>query len=121
MLPGDLREAAELTGGRRILKRTLPFYSRFQFSFDVRILELPHHSYVLGVILCPWRLELLKSGYWIGSPACYKVGGPNGDGPDAFTNITAMYPRPEFAAEGKAICLDYQASAESKPDEPIAN
>lgn len=105
MLPGDLREAAQPVAVKRMLTRRLPFYSRFEFSHELRVVELPGLTFILGLILSPAPSDpSITTGYKLGGPGCR---GTDGE----FKGIAAWYPPPPFVAETVAelnpTSLDY--------------
>ncbi len=102
MLPGDLREAARFVAGKRLLERRLPFYSRFEFSHDLGIIEIPHLNFILGLTLSPIRPDQSRnSGYRLGGPGCH--------GSDGWKGLMAWYPRPDFVNDSGAVSLDYRS------------
>lgn len=100
MFPKEFAHHARTAEGNRILNYPLPLNSRFKFNFDLRLIELPHQPYVLGLIVKHAMIDdSIVSGYKIGGPGC----GPPGS---RQTMLYAYYPRPDFVDELEPISLD---------------
>jgi hypothetical protein len=102
MFPDNLIGAARAVGGRRMFKRQLPFKSLVRFDFDLRVVELPHLPFFLGMILSHIRRDdSINSGYKISGPGC---GGPG----EQKKSISALYPRPTLVNSYNPTSLDYR-------------
>ena len=102
MLPNGLLGAARSVGGNRMVRKRLPFTSRIWFEHDIRVIEMPHLPFFLGVIVSRLRADPdCVSGYKLGGPGC---GGPG----EMKKSITAQYPCPDMVAEFDPISLDYR-------------
>jgi len=92
-------------GSKRMLKMGLPFRSEFRFEHDLRVLELPHQSIFLGVIVSRFPpLNINPSGYVLGGPG---LGGPG----EQMRCIAAQYPRPDaILSDQNPISLNFTPS-----------
>ncbi len=107
MFPVSELVSATTTNGNYILRRELPFQGEFSFRFDLRIMEVPHMPFFLGVILSRFEADPdFESGYKLGGPGCFDTDG------NAF-GIAAWYPRPLL--EGMNLqSLDYDPNDEAE-------
>jgi hypothetical protein len=102
MLPIDLLGGARAVDGKRILRRKLPYKSQIWFEHNIRVVELPHLPFFLGVIVCRIPADAaMSSGYKIAGPGC---GGPG----EAKKCIAAQYPCPEWVGTLNPTSLDYR-------------
>jgi len=105
MFPKSELRFVETIGNRRMLTRKLPFKSQLFFNHHLRVVELPHLPFFLGVIVSRMRTDnTIASGYKLSGPGC---GEPN----KVKKSIFAMYPRPEFVEDQPTRCLDYRPTA----------
>ena len=109
MFPVSLLPRARMIGDKRIFSMYLPFGLPVKFPFDLRILELPHQPYFLGLILSRIKPDSeIESGYKIGGPGC---GGPG----EPKKSIFAWYPCPEeIRAHLNPSWLDYHPDSDQK-------
>lgn len=87
--------------GQQILTRELPFGGRFRFPFHLRVIEIPHLDFFLGLIVSRVSCDNgFESGYKLSGPGCFTEDGkPFG--------INAWYPVPEFLSDSAIPSLDF--------------
>ena len=96
---------------RRIYSRNLPFNGSIQFPFALRIIEIPHMDFFLGVIVSNCSSEVTwTEGYTLGGPGCFDEHG------NAF-GIHGQFPAPSEVMDSKVSNLDFnkQQGLDSQP------
>ena len=107
MFPLSLLSHAVSIGNKRILRRYLPFEYIIAFPFDLRVIEIPHQPFFLGLILSRVGTDsTITSGYKLGGP------GFGGRG-EQKKSIGAWYPCPDLTAEFNPTSLDYRRDQET--------
>jgi len=104
MLPGQLLAESMMVGGRRVLRKRLPYNSQIWFTHDLRVLEFQGLPFFLGAIVSriPGDPEL-ESGYKLNGPSCEEPGSAKKK------SIAAQYPCPDRVSELNPVSLDYIA------------
>ncbi|EKK01748.1 hypothetical protein RBSH_02952 [Rhodopirellula baltica SH28] len=98
----DTRRATLNPENQRTRKLHLPFNGEFKFPFDVRMIEIPHSPFDIGLIVSRVSSDdNIESGYKIGGPGCFDEDG------NAF-GITAWYPCPDIFDGEDLPSLDYK-------------
>ncbi|MEQ9380132.1 MAG: DUF3606 domain-containing protein [Pirellulales bacterium] len=103
MLSRTLANQAFAEHGKLILRHELPFDSNIRFRFAIRVVELPHQPFALGLILSRMRADrAIESGFRLGGPGC--VDARTGE----YKSLFACYPPHPGLAALPTESLDYQ-------------
>ena len=98
----EIQSASLTVDNKQLLRRHLPFKAMVKFPFELRVLELPHMPFFLGLIISHVSPDsTIVSGYKISGPGCFDQNG------DPF-GIFAGYPRPACCDEIVAESLNYE-------------